>query len=318
MAPMTERNAPEISDEEARSLVTTRVFDAPRELVWKMWTDPEHVRHWWGPRGFTNTIDRMDVKPGGHWSFVMHGPDGTNYRNEIVYREVVAPARLSYSHGPSPRFDVTVTFEEQGGKTRLTMRSLFESAEILRKVIETYNARQGMHETLDRLGEQLAHQNALVLSRVFDAPRDVVFRAWTERDHLAKWFGPKGTVIFHCTNDLRPGGMMLYGMRNPDGSEMWGRWIYREITPPRTLVFVVSFSDPEGNITRAPFDDEWPREMLSTVTFDEQNGGTKITLHWSAINAGEAEQRTFDAGHDSMQMGWTGTFDALDEYLATI
>ena len=316
MALMTERNAEK--SEEARTLATTRVFDAPRALVWKMWTDPEHIRHWWGPRGFTNTIEHMDVRPGGKWTFVMHGPDGTDYPNEITYREVVEPERLSYSHGPAPRFEVTVTFEERDGKTTLTMRSVFESAEILKKVIEEYGAEKGMHETLDRLGEQIASTNPFRISRVFDAPRDVVFRVWTEREHLAKWFGPKGMEISHCTNDLRPGGVMHYAMRSANGFEMWGRWLYREIAPPRLLVFVVSFSDPEGRITRAPFEGEWPLEMLAIVTFEDENGRTRVTVRSSAINAGEAARKTFDAGHDSMQMGWSGTFDVLAEYLATL
>lgn len=303
---------------ESRSLSTTRVFDAPRELVWKMWTDPEHVKHWWGPRGFTNTINHMDVRPGGQWLFIMHGPDGTNYRNEITYTEVKELEYLSYSHGPSPKFDVTVTFTEQGDKTAVRMTSIFESAAILQKVIETFGADKGLHETLDRLGEQLANRNAFTISRTFDAPRELVFRVWTERDHLAQWFGPKGMTISHCTNDLRVGGLMHYAMRADNGFEMWGRWLYREITPPQKLVFVTSFSDPEGNVTRAPFGDEWPREMLTTITFDDEGGRTNVTVQSAAINATEEERKTFDSNHPSMRGGWTGTFDVLAEYLAKL
>jgi uncharacterized protein YndB with AHSA1/START domain len=99
---------------------------------------------------------------------------------------------------------------------------------------------------------------------------------------------------------------------------MWARWVYREIAPPRLLVFVLSFSDPEKRMTRAPFDDQWPLEMLATVTFDEVNGGTRVTVRKAAINATEAERKTFVEGHQSMQMGWTGTFEMLEEYLRTI
>jgi uncharacterized protein YndB with AHSA1/START domain len=304
--------------EAIREIATTRVFDAPRELVWRMWTEPEHIRHWWGPRGFTNTIQEMDVRPGGTWKFFMHGPDGTAYRNEITYNEVVPLERLSYSHGPSPKFDVFVTFHDEGGKTRVEMRSVFESAALRNKVVETYNAVEGMQQTLDRLGERLANRNAFVISHTFDAPRDLVFRVWTERDHLARWFGPKGVEIFSCTNDLRPGGMMHYGMRGPDGSEMWGRWVYREIRPPEQLVFMLSFSDPEGGLTRAPFEEQWPLQMLSTITFAEDGGKTTVTVQSAAFEATDEEKQVFYDGHASMRGGWTGTFEQLADYLERV
>src|SRR3954449_1876611 len=108
---------PERNDSADREIVAVRVFDAPRELVWKLWTDPHHVAQWWGPNGFTNTIHEMDVRPGGVWRFIMHGPDGVDYPNRIVFIEVVEPERLVYSHGGDEgdpvQFHVTVTFAEQ-------------------------------------------------------------------------------------------------------------------------------------------------------------------------------------------------------------
>ena len=80
-----------------REIIATRVFDAPRELVFKMWTDPKHVGRWWGPRGFTTTIHEMDVKPGGIWRLTMHGPDGRDYKNKVVFLEVEEPERLVYT-----------------------------------------------------------------------------------------------------------------------------------------------------------------------------------------------------------------------------
>jgi len=156
-----------------------------------------------------------------------------------------------------------------------------------------------------------------VITRLFDAPRDLMWKVWTEEDRLAQWFGPKGVKIFHSKNDLRPGGVYHYGMRTPDGKETWGRWIYREIVKPERLVFVVSFSDPKGGITRHPLAPEWPAEILSTVRFAQQEGKTTVTVRWVAINASEAERQTFHAGHDSMKQGWSGTFDQLAEYLAS-
>lgn len=144
-----------------REIVFTRVFDAPRELVWKAWTDPKHVVHWWGPNGFTNTIHEMEVRPGGVWRFIMHGPDGVDYPNKIVYDEIVKPERLVYAHsggkeGDPADFQATVTFAEQGSKTKLTMRLLFPSAAARDHVVKQYNAIEGGNQTLGRLAEYLA------------------------------------------------------------------------------------------------------------------------------------------------------------------
>lgn len=304
------------SDDEARTISVTRIFDAPRELVFDAFTDAKHISNWWGPRGFTTTTQKMDVRPGGEWIFVMHGPDGTDYPNEIVYLEVVRPERIVYTHGPAPIFDVIVTFEEVGRKTRMTMVSTFASAEMRDQVAEEFGAIEGMHQMVERLEEELATRNAFAISRAFDAPRDLVFRVWTEREHLQHWWGPKGVTITDCTNDPRPGGKMHYAMHHADGSVWWGRWVYREIAPPERLVFINSFSDPEGGLTRPPFEEEWPLQMLSIVTFDEQNGGTLVTVRWAPYDASDAEIATFAANHESMRGGWSGSFEHLAEYLA--
>ena len=155
-----------------------------------------------------------------------------------------------------------------------------------------------------------------VISRTFDAPRDKVWKAWTEAERLKQWWGPKGFTVSHCTVDLRPGGVMHYCLRSPDGQDMWGKFIYREIVKPEKLVFVVSFSDEKGGITRHPMSPDWPREMLSTVTFAVQHGGTLLTVRWIPTNATELERKTFVDGRDGMKQGWGGTFDQFAAYLA--
>ena len=177
--------------EAARAFVVTRVFDAPRDLVFDAWTDPKHVGNWWGPRGFTTTTHEMDVRPGGVWRLTMHGPDGVDYQNKITYLEVVKPERLVYDHGGAEA-QVTVTFEDQAGKTRLTMRMLFQSAEERDRVVKTSNAIEGGNQTLDRFGEQLKKMQELITTRIFDAPREVVFKAWTDPRRLKRWWGPEG------------------------------------------------------------------------------------------------------------------------------
>jgi uncharacterized protein YndB with AHSA1/START domain len=153
------------------------------------------------------------------------------------------------------------------------------------------------------------------ITRVFDAPREQIWKAWTETERLKRWWGPKGFTVHTCKVDLRPGGTFLYGMKAPDGSDIWGKFVYRKIEAPKRLEFIVSFSDPKGGITRHPSSPSWPREMLSTVSFDEQGAKTKVTVQWSPHNATDEERKTFDEGRASMQQGWGGTFDQFAGYL---
>ena len=155
-----------------------------------------------------------------------------------------------------------------------------------------------------------------IITRVFEAPRDLVFKVWTDANHLAQWFGPKGCTVHNAKLELRPGGVFHASMRSPDGHEMWGRWVFREIIVPERIIFVNSFSDENGGLTRHPMSPSWPLEMLTTVTFAEEAGETKLTLRWGPVNPTEDERKTFNSGRESMKMGWTGTFDKLDAYLA--
>ena len=156
-----------------------------------------------------------------------------------------------------------------------------------------------------------------VISRVFDAPRELVWSAFTEADHLRHWWGPKGFSVFAAKMHLRPGGTFHYGMKAPDGSDMWGKFAFREIVPRERIVFINSFSDEAGGTARHHGHMSWPLEMLSEFTFEDAPGGkTKVTVRSSAHNATEEERKTFDAGRGSMQQGWTGTLDQLADYLA--
>lgn len=140
-----------------REIVLTRVFDAPRELLFQAYTEPEHLTHWYGPDGFSITIQEMDVREGGRWRFMMHGPDGTEYPNRIVYREVVRPERLVFEHGADQdddphRFHVTVTFTDEGGGTRVTSRMLFATPE-QREFVVGFGAIELGNQTFARLAE---------------------------------------------------------------------------------------------------------------------------------------------------------------------
>jgi uncharacterized protein YndB with AHSA1/START domain len=155
-----------------------------------------------------------------------------------------------------------------------------------------------------------------VISRVFDAPRELVWACFTDPEHMKQWWGPKGAKGTVSKMDLRPGGTYHYRLEYPDGASMWGKMVYREISPRDRIVFLNSFSDEAGGITHHPMAPTWPLEMLSIFTFEDMPGGkTRFTVRWSPHNASAEEIATFDAGHDSMRQGWGGTLDQLVAYL---
>lgn len=135
-----------------------RILNAPRELVWEVWTNPEHIKEWWGPNGFSLTTKSMTVKPGEFWDFTMHGME-RDWDNKIKYLEVKKPSHLSYRHtgGESEdyNFTVSVSFEELEGKTLLTVQSIFKSKEIIEELNWKVNAIEGGKQTLDRLGNYI-------------------------------------------------------------------------------------------------------------------------------------------------------------------
>ncbi len=132
------------------------MLQAPVELVWEVWTTPEHIAHWWGPNGFTNTIQTMDVQEGGEWKLTMHGPDGTNYPNRSVYKEVVPFKKIVFEHF-NPHFFTTVEFEAIGQTTKMEWSMLFDSEEMLQTVIKAHKADKGMKENVDKLETYLSN-----------------------------------------------------------------------------------------------------------------------------------------------------------------
>lgn len=158
-----------------------------------------------------------------------------------------------------------------------------------------------------------------VISRTVNSPRAQVWKAWTDAAELAQWWGPKGCTVRVPRLELRPGGMFLYAMQYKTGApEMWGRFVYREVVAPERLVYVSSFSNAAGEITRAPFPqlgDTWPLEVLNILTLAEQGDATALTLRGRPIGATEAELRTFAGMHDSMRQGFGGTFEVLEAHL---
>lgn len=154
-------------------------------------------------------------------------------------------------------------------------------------------------------------EQALVITRVFDAPPGLVFRAWTEPERVMCWWGPKGFTSPVARIDLRVGGSYLYSMRSPEGQDFWSTGVYREIVEPERIVLTDSFSDADGNVVPAlhyGISGDWPLELRVTVTFEGVDGKTRLTLRHEGIPAGEGREMT---GY-----GWNQSFDKLETCLA--
>lgn len=156
------------------------------------------------------------------------------------------------------------------------------------------------------------------LSREFNASKDLMWKCWTEKSHLENWSGPKGTQLKQSNFELKAGVTNHYCMTMPDGAEMWGKQVFRDILKPDRLVYVTSFSDAKGNMTRHPMSPTWPLEMLTTITLLAMGSKTQVTIEWMPMHSNELEINTFNEAHEGMKMGWGGSLDTLDEYLKTL
>ena len=154
--------------------------------------------------------------------------------------------------------------------------------------------------------------------RLFKAPRAKVWDAWTRPDLLAQWFGPKGSTMTIVSADIRPGGMVHSHMDMPGGLRIWAKFVYREVTAPSRLVWEHSFSDEAASITGSPFGGEWPKRLLNSVTFEDEGQNTRVRLSSKPIDATAAEIAEFRGAIESMDGGWGGSFEELDELLATV
>lgn len=162
---------------------------------------------------------------------------------------------------------------------------------------------------------QINSDSEFVISRVFNAPRELVWKAYTEIDRVKEWWGPKGFTMGVGKLDLRPGGIFHYSITAPNGLTMWGKMTYRELSAPERMVTVLHFSDEKGGVTRHPMSQNWPLQTFNIMTLTEENGKTTLTLRSVPHEATEVERKTFVDGRNSMTQGFTGTFDQLEAYL---
>ncbi len=314
-----------LHDDPANVIRIKRIYDAPVSLVWDAWTDINHVSKWWGPRGFTITTNSKDLRNGGSWDYIMHGPDGTDWPNFTRYHEVVPRERLVYDHGArsadaKPMFRVTALFRDLGGKTELDMSMSFatlEEAEQSRHIIKTHNG----NSTWDRLGEYLEEEqtktNIFLINRSFATNIETMYDLWTNPERLSQWVAPTGFTMQFQKADIRAGGEGRYSMTNGQFT-MYGRTSYLELRRPDLLRYVQWFTDADGNLSRHPAAPTWPEKMQTTVQFTaEGSKQTRVTVRWEVYGDASSEERaTFNSAKAGMTGGWTGSFDKLDAVIA--
>lgn len=302
-----------------------RIFEAPPETIWAAWTDPAQVGQWWGPRGFTLTTDSREVRPGGHWRYTMHGPDGTDYPNYATYLEVEAPRRLVYDHGATsadaaPLFRVTVTFRAlDGGRTEMDMTMALATPEAAAHT-RAFIRQAGGESTWDRLAEHVTTtpgRDPFVINRSFAAPLATLRAMWTEPEHLVRWLAPTGSTMRFLRPTIAEGASSFYTMTDANGVSLWGRAHYLELSPTR-LVYTQQFVDEHENLSRHPFAPTWPETMLTTVTFTEEGPNeTRVTVTWEVYGDATADERAmFHGAKAGMTGGWTGSFDKLEAVIA--
>ena len=316
-----------VAQRKPNEIQINRVYDAPVETVWDAWTDPEQVAQWWGPRGFTLTTHSKDLRPGGIWHYTMHGPDGTDYPNKTLYLEVEEQRKLVYDHGGyddrPPLFRVTVLFIPDGEQTRMEMTMAFPSVE---EAISTgkFIKEVGGNSTWDRLAEYLdksCHgKECFVINRSFDAPRDLVFEMWVNPEHFTKWLAPTGFEMEILHGEIKPGKKTFYKMTNNADVTMYGRVEYLQIEKPGLLVYTQQFCDEHENLGKHPNIPVWPETMHSTVTLTEEGPNqTRITVTWQPVEGVSTEElRAFIEMRGGMTVGWTGSFDKLENLLESI
>ncbi len=320
--------------------VIRRVFDAPRALVFKAWTDPKHMAQWWGPHGCTVPVCELDARPGGAWRLVNRGPDGDDFPVKGVFREVVENERIvmtiDHSEMPDSWHDwlnpgrdrskgkptaaalITVTFEERGGKTTVTVRQRFESPEF-RDGLVKMGLGEGWTQSLERLADELARASTgkgwtgravtltlpsdrqTVLTRVFDAPRELVFKANIDPKLIPRWWGPRYLTTTVDKLDARPGGSWRFLQRGPDGKQFDFHGEFREVVPPERLVYTFELEAMPGTV-----------RGITTVTFEDLGGKTKFT-HRSVFDTVDERDWLVDAG---MEVGSAESYERLDEVLA--
>ncbi|MDP2327725.1 MAG: SRPBCC family protein [Dehalococcoidia bacterium] len=311
-----------------REIRMTRTFAAPRQRVWDAFTRAEHLKHWWGPRGFSLDPNRMDFRVGGTWHYAMVSDFMPPSWGKMTYLEIAEPVRFVATDAFSdesgatipPESTGTFEFEEQGNATLIRMRTVYPDAEGLRTVIEM-GMMEGMGSTLDRLDDLLAGRpdalsgrngatlllpsdTEIVLGRTFNAPPALVWQALTTPAHLRNWWGPTWMELAECEMDVRVGGRWRFVQRDPKTGDLYPfSGEYREIVAGERIVQTEWFEAIPG------------AESVVTLTLEARgDNATRLTSR-SSYAAREFRDGHLQAG---MEVGMRETYDRLEALLATL
>jgi len=312
-----------------KEVVVTRVLDAPRESVWKAWTDADTVKHWWGPKDFTAPHISIDLRPGGRFVYCMRGagPDGKvrdywntgEHRQIVPLKKVVTTMSFADEQGepvPASHYGIpgkwpmeallTVTFaDSKGGGTRLTVRE----TGVPREMAEL--ARLGWEQQFDKFADILVllsgrtritaepGKQEIVIKRIYDAPRALVFRAYTDPALIPQWWGPRMYSTIVDKLEARPGGLWRFLNRDAEGTEYAFHGVYHEVAAPERLVATFEFEGAPGHVS------------LETMTLEENNGRTTLT-NTSVFQSVADRDAMLSAG---MEEGASETMDRLAELL---
>jgi uncharacterized protein YndB with AHSA1/START domain len=301
------------------ALVITRIFDAPRELAWKAWTEPEQAMQWWGPKNFTAPVIKINLRRGGKYLSCMRGPDGKDYWSTGVYREIVPMERIVLTDSfadekgntvPASAYGmpgdwplellVTVTFENLGGKTKMTLRHEGVPAGALRE-----QCAAGWNQSFDKLAACIVAGDRtrivaepgtqeILITRIFDARREEVFRAFTDPNLIPRWWGPKRFTTEIERMDVRPGGSWRFVQTDAGGAYAF-HGVYHDVRSPECIVNTFEFEGMPGHVS------------LETAAFEEIGGRTRVTMR-SVYQTVEGRDGMLGAG---MEEGVYETMDRL-------
>jgi len=288
-----------------REIIISRVLNAPVELVWDVWTKPEHIKNWWGPNGFTNTVFEMNVRVGGTWDFIMHGPDGKDYKNKSVYKEIVKYKRIVFEHISGPHFVATIEFEKQGPKTFLKWRMVFDSKEEFLHVIKTFKADEGLKQNIHKLEGYLQkvesknpnmNEDSVVFERTFNAPVEKVWKAITDIDQMRQWYFPQ-------LEQFKPEvGFETQFNVHHEGKDYLHIWKITEVVPLKKISLVWKYGGYSG------------QSLLRFELFAE-GGKTKLILTHDGIETFMPKKYP-ELGKENFTKGWTQFMDkSLKEFL---
>ena len=274
-----------------KDLVITRIFDAPRGLVWKAWTEPERVKKWWGPKAFTTPVINIDLRVGGKYLSCMRGPDNKDYWSTGVYREIIPLKRLIYTDSfadekgkkvPASHYGmsgdwpsellVSVTFDDIGGKTKMTLQHVGLPEGQMRDL-----ARVGWNESFDKLADSIVPidrtkilaepgKPEVIITRAFDTPRRLVFKVYTDPNLIPQWWGPRRFTAAIDKMEMKAGGLWRFVQRSTAGNEYAFHGVIHEITSPERVVSTFEFEGMPGHVS------------LETLTLEESGGKTKLTI----------------------------------------